>query len=194
MMTRYLLSVSLGIVIFISMLSPSFAETKKKKVAPQQQAAAKLAIPDPRRLNLLIRSTIVAVNHANITGNYSVLRDLSAPAFQQVNNPARLAELFAGLRKRNLDLAPTLLFDPKLIRPPAIQKNGLLRLSGFFDTRPERVVFDFQFQRIGATWRLFGLSVNTSVVEKSTASQATPEKQKAGTKPKTAKPAVKKKR
>jgi hypothetical protein len=103
-------------------------------------------LPNEYRLNLLIRTTIVALNQANMTGNYTVLRDLAAPSFQQANSAAQLAEAFANMRKRNIDLAPILFFEPKLVRPPAIQPNGKLRLSGYFETRPEQVSFDLAFE------------------------------------------------
>ena len=42
---------------------------------PQQQV---LAIPSPEELLALIRTTIIALNQANMTGNYTVLRDIGA--------------------------------------------------------------------------------------------------------------------
>ena len=39
------------------------------------------SMPDDYKINLLIRTTIVAVNQANKTGNYSVLHELG-PAFR----------------------------------------------------------------------------------------------------------------
>ena len=102
-------------------------------------------IPDGVALNILIRRTLLTLNDANWSGNYSVLRDLASPAFQSANNPAKLATVFAKLRSRNLDLAPILLFDPKLVRQPQITKTGMLRLSGFLPTRPQQVNFDMLF-------------------------------------------------
>src|SRR5262245_20468190 len=58
--------------------------------AAQAQAALPQGMPDAYKLNLLIRTTVIAVNQANRTGNYSVLRDLAAPGFQASNNPAQL--------------------------------------------------------------------------------------------------------
>ena len=52
----------------------------------------------------MIRSTLLALDHANKTGNYTVLRDLGAPGFQ-ANTEARLAEIFAAQRKDNIDLS-----------------------------------------------------------------------------------------
>ena len=47
--------------------------------------------PDPGAFDL------IALDQANKTGNYTVLRDLGSPAFQ-ANTAARLGEIFAGLR------------------------------------------------------------------------------------------------
>jgi hypothetical protein len=53
-------------------------------------------------------------------------------------------------------------FDPRLIRPPAIRRNGILRLSGFIPTEPEQVDFDLAFQKVGGEWRLISIAVDTS--------------------------------
>lgn len=117
------------------------------------------AIPDQYKLNMLIRTTLIALSQANQTGNYSVLRDLGTPQFQSINSDARLAEIFSALRQRNLDLSPILFFDPTMIRPPALQDDGILRTTGFLDTKPERVLFDMGFQPIDGQWRLTAIVV-----------------------------------
>ncbi|MBK5199245.1 MAG: hypothetical protein JJE37_13360 [Methyloceanibacter sp.] len=38
----------------------------------------------------------------------------------------------------------------------------MLRITGFFLTKPEQVNFDLAFQPVDGQWRLFGISVNTS--------------------------------
>ena len=118
-------------------------------------------MPDQYKLNLLIRTTIIAINQANKTGNYTVLRDLAAPDFQNVNSAEKLAEIFTGLRNSKFDLSPVLFFDPKLIRQPELLSNGMLRLTGFFDTRPQRVNFDLIFQPVESDWRLYAVNVGT---------------------------------
>ncbi|MGB2931811.1 MAG: hypothetical protein WBB88_05585, partial [Methyloceanibacter sp.] len=113
-------------------------------------------------LMMMILSSVVALNQANATGNYTVLRAMAAPAFQQANSAARLAELFANLRGRNLDLTPILLFQPKLYRKPEMNAKGMLRITGFFPTAPERVNFDLIFQPVRGHWQLNGIAVDTS--------------------------------
>jgi hypothetical protein len=140
--------------------SPKSAPQAKSVPAASKDAAAP-AIPDEFKLNMLIRTTIIAVNQANKTGNYSVLRDLGSPNFQSANSMAKLTEIFGGQRKANLDLSPVLFFKPKLIRAPAIDANGMLRLTGFFATQPQQVNFDLAFEFVQGEWRHFGVRVGT---------------------------------
>jgi pyruvate/2-oxoglutarate dehydrogenase complex dihydrolipoamide acyltransferase (E2) component len=113
-------------------------------------------------LLLLIRSTLIALNQANVTGNYSVLRDLAAPSFREANSLEKLTQIFARIRQRNLDLAPILLIQPKLYRKAEITPKGMLRITGFFEIDPERVNFDLLYQPVQGRWRLFGISANAS--------------------------------
>lgn len=140
---------------------PAPKKTAPKKSGASDKTTKSAALPDPRRMHILIVSSIVAANHANKTGDYSVLHKLAAPSFQKNNSPSELKKIFANLRKRNLDFSPVILYSPKLLRQPTIDNNGLLRLVGFFDTRPERVVYDTAFQKVGKDWKLFGISLNT---------------------------------
>ena len=72
--------------------------------SPNQPATASptLAVPPPEVLLVLIRTTLVALNQAVYTGNFTVLRDLGSPAFQAANSPAQLGAIFASLRSRNI--------------------------------------------------------------------------------------------
>jgi hypothetical protein len=107
---------------------------------------------------ILVRSTLLALDHANKSGNYTVLRDLGAPAFQ-VNTAARLAEIFAGHRREGLDLSGVIVIDPQFSLLPQIEANGLMHMTGFFPSVPKQVNFDLIFVPVGGQWRLFGISV-----------------------------------
>jgi hypothetical protein len=136
-----------------------------------EPAADTRALPNPYKLNMMIRSSIIALNQANLTGNYTVLQDLAAPAFRATNDSARLAQIFAPLRQRNLDLSPILFFTPKLSRDPHFTPQGVLRLTGFFPTAPERVNFDLYFQSVQEEWRIFGIGVTTSPADVTAAAE-----------------------
>ena len=112
----------------------------------------------------LIRSTLLALNDANRTGNYTVLRDLASPDFQARNSAADLSENFSDLRRRHFDLFSVALAAPQLSAAPALDNSGMLRLTGIFPTRPSQINFDLLFQNTGGQWRLFGISVATPQV------------------------------
>ncbi|MET4258361.1 hypothetical protein ABIC09_003306 [Bradyrhizobium sp. S3.12.5] len=121
--------------------------------------APKPAQIDRNGVLMLVRSSLLALDHANKTGNYTVLRDIGAPGFQ-VNSAARLGEIFAKLRNDNLDLSGVAVIDPQLNLLPQIEANGLMHLAGFFPSVPNQVNFDLAFAPVNGQWRLFGISVS----------------------------------
>lgn len=121
---------------------------------------ARATMPEFYQINMMIRGTVIALHHANVSGNYSVLRDLAAPEFQRANNPARLAEIFAAMRAKPADLSPAYFVNPVLIRDPAIDPQGLLRLSGFFPSRGRQLTFDMIFQFNDGQWQVLGLNID----------------------------------
>jgi|SRR5688572_7576292 len=153
------------------------AYAQQPPASPQQQTAPSgPTMPDAFKLNLLIRSAIIALNQANKTGNYTVLQDLSAPAFRAANDSTRLAQIFANLRARNLDLTPVLFFTPKLVQQPQFNQQGILRLAGYFPTDPERVNFDLYFQLDNGDWKIFGIGVSLAPNDQTAALPAQPDK------------------
>ena len=128
-------------------------------VALARPVPAQTAPPDQLETARLIWTTLIAVDHANRTGNYSVLRDLAAPSFRDTNNAARLAGIFAKIRQQDIGLDRVVLTSPVLAQPPALLENGLYRVTGSFPFRPVGVSFDLLFQNLGGAWLLFGVSV-----------------------------------
>jgi len=120
---------------------------------------AKPAQIDRNGVLMLVRSTLLALDHGNKTGNYTVLRDLGAPGFQ-TNTAARLAEIFANQRRDNVDLSGVAVIDPQLNVLPQIEANGMMRMAGFFPSVPTQVNFDLIYAPVSGQWRLFGISVN----------------------------------
>lgn len=119
------------------------------------------AQPVPGELELikLIWSTMVAVDQGNRSGNYSVLRDLSATGFQINNDPAQLAQIFAGIRGSRIDLANSLLVAPTYTGGPQLTQADIFRVQGFFALRPIAINFDLQYQWQQGRWKLFGIQV-----------------------------------
>jgi hypothetical protein len=127
--------------------------------SPGQAETPKPAQIDRNGVLILIRSSLLALDQANKTGNYTVLRDLGAPGFQ-ANSAARLGEIFAKQRADNLDLSGVAVIDPQLSLLPQIEANGLMHMAGLFPSVPTQVNFDLSFVPVNGQWRLFGISVS----------------------------------
>lgn len=128
-------------------------------VAYGQAQEPKPAQIDRNGVLILVRSTLIAVDQANKTGNYTVLRDLGAPSFQGANTAARLGEIFAGLRRDKVDLSGVAALDPELTLLPQIESSGLMHMTGFFPSVPAQVKFDLLYAPVEGQWKVFGVSV-----------------------------------
>ena len=84
----------LAILLLMPLTSSSFAQAKSeappvnskaypkaKPAAPAKSEAPVPKIPHGPVLNVLIRKTLLTLNDANLSGNYTVLRELAAPSF-----------------------------------------------------------------------------------------------------------------
>ncbi len=107
----------------------------------------------------MVKNAIVAVNHANLTGNYTVLRDLGSEAFRRRNSAADLAATFARHRQLHYDFSPVLCLAPTFSQSPTEVEPGRLQLIGQFDTRPEVVRFAIVYQHSPAGWALDEVAV-----------------------------------
>ncbi len=139
---------------------PPAATPAPLPAATMPQPAARPSVPDVPGLVILIRSAIVALDQANATGDYSVLRAIAAPAFQQANTPASLSQSFANLRRRDVDLSRVTVVNPHLNSQATVDERGLLKLGGFFGAGSEQMNFDLSFQLVEGHWRLFGIGVH----------------------------------
>jgi hypothetical protein len=140
--------------------SPALAQTKPNAQTSQPQPP-QIEMPSDQRILALVVSTLLALNQANSTANYSVFRELGAPGFQLANSTAKLSSVFTKLRNKGFDLSAIVNLTPQLASRPEI-KDGMLRVSGFYPTAPERLIFDLMYQPVEGQFLLFGIAVDTT--------------------------------
>lgn len=128
--------------------------------APLQPPLSAQPVPSELELAKMIWSTLAMLDHANRSGNYSVLRDTSATGFQIQNDPARLAEIFSSIRQSRVDLSNALIVAPTYTAAPALLQPDVFQVKGFFQLRPTPIFFDLYFQWEQGRWKLFGISIN----------------------------------
>ena len=154
---------------FLFRLALAFALLGAHTAAADQQAkpAAAVAAPKPAGmqmsvliLTVIIKDTIIALHHANMTGNYSVVRDMGTPVFRENFDQTALAGAFANLRARRIDLSPAYFLSPNLTKNPELNKDSELVLVGFFPTQPMQIQFELRFMQLDGKWRLSGIGVD----------------------------------
>ena len=127
------------------------------------QARATVPMPNAYELTILVNSTLSALNHANRTGNYSVLHDLGAPSFKRLNSKIKLGQIFNSHRKRHLDISAALLYAPVFPSSPRIDAQGFLHLVGHMPTEPFHLNFSLIFEKSGGLWRIMAISIAPAV-------------------------------
>ena len=148
------------------------------QVEQGRPAVSSLPVPSELELAKLVWSTMAMVDHANRSGNYSVLRDTSANGFQIQNDPSRLAEIFAPVRALRIDLSNALIVAPVYTGGPTLLQADVFRVQGYFPLRPSPIFFDFYFQWEQGRWKLFGISIQPATMTQPTPPQAQQQQQK----------------
>ena len=117
-------------------------------------------MPAPETLVMMVRGVLTGVNQANFTGNYSVLHAMTAPALQARVSAAQFGKAFANLRAQNLDLSPVLVLLPQFSVVPLLTPDGVLKLTGFFPSRPVQINFAIDYRPVDRFWMIEALSVS----------------------------------
>jgi len=127
---------------------------------PPQAVPPQVVMPDAEKIVVMVRTTLITLNDAIQTGNFTVLRDIGAPGFREANSAARLSQIFSDLTSRGIDLSAVATMVPQLAEDPSINPStNMLRLKGTFPGNPVQIDFELLFQPVAGRWRLFGITV-----------------------------------
>ena len=116
-------------------------------------------VPTERGLEVLVKTSLLSFNDANITGNYTVLHDKLSKPFRQEFPPERLKEAFREFSEKNVDIELVAVLKPTYEPAPAIDSEGKLVVRGYFPTEPIRVNFNLAFIPSDGEWKLIRLNV-----------------------------------
>lgn len=123
-------------------------------------AAAQNKVPGPRALEALVKTSLLSLNDAIVTGNFTVFHAKLSKPFRQQYSPDQLAEVFKSFAEKNIDYDVIASFAPTYDPPPAVDDDGKLVVKGFFPTEPRHLFFDLKFIPSDGEWKLLGIKVN----------------------------------
>lgn len=160
--TKIFATFALGLWSVLGAVTLTLSTPSHTLAQSQQQTSSSMrtaSVPSETVLARLVWSTMIALDNANRTGNYSVLYALGSPTFKQRNSPQQLFDNFAPLRQNRIDVGRTLFLSPTYYIPPTILPDGSLRLRGGFEDRAKSVRFDLIYSNSGSGWQISALSV-----------------------------------
>jgi hypothetical protein len=124
--------------------------------------AAAQTMPGPVGQEALIKATLLSLNDANVTGNYTVLHAKLSKPFRTEHSPDKLKQSFKTFADQGIDYDIIAAHKPVASEDPKVDDRGALILRGYFDTRPTRVSYDLAFIPSDGEWKPLKLNVKVN--------------------------------
>jgi hypothetical protein len=118
------------------------------------------ALPTAVQQEVLVKTTLLTFNDANVTGNYTVLNARLSRPFRDQFDADKLKASFKDFSDRHIN------FDVIAAKPviptgdAQIDSDGVLQLRGYFDTTPKKVKYELKFIRSEGEWKASGIKVD----------------------------------
>ena len=128
-------------------------------------AAVENKVPSALVQEVLIKTYLLTLNDANITGDYSVLHAKLAKPFREQFSAERLKNIFKSFADKKIDYGIVAAKPPVAASESKIDNRGALILRGYFDTKPSRVNYELDFIPSEGEWKPIKLNVHITPVE-----------------------------
>lgn len=119
-------------------------------------------IPDNDSQDMLIRTTLLTFNDANMTGNYTVMLARSSKQFQSQFTADKMATAFELFRNKKLFFEEVATADYDSSEKAVIDKEGALVLAGVFKTDDLQVKYSLRFVKNDDAWKMLGINVDAT--------------------------------
>jgi len=125
-------------------------------------AAASEKVPTPTAQEILIKTSILTLNDAILSGNFAVLHAKLAKPFREQFDPDRLKQAFQSFAEKKIDMAAVAAASPVVTDDAQIDDRGALLLRGRFDVDRSRLVYEFDFLPSEGEWKPINLHVSVN--------------------------------
>lgn len=117
-------------------------------------------VPSAAVQEMLIKIYLLALNDADLTGNYTVLQARLAKPFREQFDAARLKKIFKSFNEKKVDFSIIAAKPPIPTSKSRIDDRGALILRGYFDTEPTRVLYDLAFIPSEHKWKPIKIEIH----------------------------------
>jgi hypothetical protein len=122
-------------------------------------------VPSALVQEVLIKTYLLTLNDANITGDYRVLHARLAKPFRDQFTAERLKDIFKSFSDKKIDYGIIAAKPPIATSESKIDNRGALILRGYFDTTPSRVIYELDFIPSEGEWKPIKLNVHVKPVD-----------------------------
>ena len=122
-------------------------------------AHAQNKVPPDRVLEALVKSSLLSLNDANVTGNYAVLHAKLSKPFREQFPPERLKATFKEFQTNGADFDIIAAMPPSYDPRPVVDDDGKLVVKGTFPTEPQRLRFELEYIPSDGEWKLIRIYV-----------------------------------
>lgn len=126
------------------------------------QARAADTVPSSTAQEILIKTSLLSLNDAITSGNFTVLHTKLAKPFREQFDADRLKQAFKSFADQKIDMAAIAAAPPVSTDDAQIDGRGALLLRGRFDVDRSRVVYELDFLPSEGEWKPLGLHVTVN--------------------------------
>jgi len=118
-------------------------------------------IPSKEDIKTMTEDSLLAFGEAVKNKDFSDFYDDIADLWQKQTTAKKLLEAFKTFTDQDIDLTNAIkglepLFSSTKIDPD----NNVLIISGYYPTKPNRIIFDLKYIEEEGDWKLVGINVN----------------------------------
>jgi hypothetical protein len=118
------------------------------------------AMPTPAEQEVLVKTTLLTFNDANVTGNYTVLNAKLSKPFRDQFDADKLKTAFKDFADKHIDFDVIAGKSSIPNGDAQINGEGVLLLAGYFDTTPKKVKYQLKFIRSEGEWKPLAIDVD----------------------------------
>jgi hypothetical protein len=119
-----------------------------------------LDMPGPSAQEVLVKSTLVTLNDAVATENFTVFHAKLSKPFRDQFPPEKLQAIFKNLIDKHAVFDAVVAERMISDEDARIDEKGVLKLKGHFETTPKRVKYELGFIQSEGAWKLSGVSID----------------------------------
>jgi hypothetical protein len=125
-------------------------------------ARAADTVPSATMQEILIKTSILTLNDAIVTGNFTVVHAKAAKVLREELGPDRIKQAFESFAEQKIDMSAISAATPVATAPAQIDDRGALLLRGRFDVGRSRLAYELHFLPSEGEWKPIKLHVSVN--------------------------------